>query len=194
VPKNRSIRGLGAVLPALGIVIFFYAAASFIIMMMASYFPQFGYLGIASQVSRAAGLIIIIIFLFFSWITGVADCEPIPVGISTPNELIVLIQQVENNLFSLQRLVVSSNISAEIDTLITSLKGLKEKIQYSIQHVGKIGASNTYVDFSNAVVKLCENCSNLNAQSLDIERLQPIVQQALVFGNEVKSIAQNLRR
>lgn len=188
IPKNRSIRGLGAVLPALGIIIFFYAASSFILMMIAAYFPQFSSLNMALQLYRAAGLVIIVIFLFFSWITGVADSHPIPPGIYTPKELIISLQREEKVLLSQRNLISSSEIVDKIHALQISLKTLREKIQYSIPHAGRIGANNGYIDFSNAVNKLCEDCSNLDTQLLDGGEVQSIIQRASALSGEVQTI------
>jgi len=194
IPKNRSIRGLGAVLPALGIIIFIYTASSFILMMIAAYFPQFSSLNMASQVYRAAGLVIIVVFLFFSWITGIADSQPIPQGIHTPKELTIYLQQEENALLSRRNLIDSSEIVDKINALQISLKTLREKIQYSIPYAGRIGANNGYIDFSNAVNKLCEDCSNLDTQLLDGAEVQSLIQRASALSSEVQNIAQELQQ
>lgn len=193
IPKNRSIRGLGGVLPALGIVIFFYSISSFIMMMIAAYFPQINYLNMASQIYRAAGLIVVIIFLFFSWISGMADTNAIPEGVRSPKDLIIALQSQENALLSQQSFLISKDHKDKVALLINSLKSLREKIQYSIPHVGKIGSDNKYVAFSNDVIHLCETCSALNVQAIDIERIQSDIKQISVLNSRVQSIAHNLR-
>ncbi len=194
IPKHRSIRGLGAVLPALGIAIFFYAASSFILMMIAAYLPHFSSLNMASQIYKTTGLVIIVVFLFFSWITGIADSQPIPPGIRTPKELIISLQREENALLSQRNLINSPEIADKIHELRISLKGIREKVQYSIPHAGRIGANNGYIDFSNAINKLCEDCSKLDASALNSSILQSIIQRASALSSEVQVIAQTLRQ
>lgn len=193
IPKNRSIRGLGAVLPALGIAIFFYVVLSFVLMMIAAYLPHFRSLNVASQVYRTAGLVIIIVFLFFSWVTGTADTQPIPTGVYTPQELTISLQRVENALLS-QQVFIKPDVKACFDAFRTSLKNLREKVQYSIPHVGRIGSNDGYVVFSKAVIRLCEDCSALDAQALDIEKLESGIQQISVLSRQLQSIVQTLRR
>ena len=136
IPKNRSIRGLGAVLPALGVVIFFYSLTSFILMMIAAYFPQLHSLNMASQVYRAAGLIIIMVFLFFSWVSGTADAESIPEGVHSPKELTISLQSQENALSAQHNNPLPSEQKDTVNILRNSLKSLREKIQYSMESAG----------------------------------------------------------
>lgn len=194
IPRNRSVRGLGAVLPALGIAIFFYSISSFILMMIAAYFPMVNSLNMASQIYRAAGLVIIVIFLFFSWISGMVDAEAIPEGVHTPKDLTISLQSQENALFAQQGFPTSSDLKDKVNTLRISLKSLREKIQYSIPHAGKIGSDAAYINFSNAVIKLCEDCSDMNSQTLDIDKLQSIIQYVSDLNSQVNNIAQNLRK
>jgi hypothetical protein len=195
VPKNRSLSRLGGVLPALGIVIFFYTFSSFLFMMIAAYLPQVSVINMASQVYRAAGLVVIIVFLFFSWITGTAGSEPIPKGILAPNELIISIQNEENKLLMRQGVFIPLEVKDGFGDLRVALKSLREKIQYSIPHAGRIGTNADYIAFSKSVAQLCEDCSNANkAESFDAGKMNSIIQSLAVLQGQVNCIAQNLRR
>lgn len=194
IPKNRSIPGLGAVLPAVGIVVFSYSISSFIFMMIAAYLPQFSSLNMASQVYRLAGLVIVIVFLFFSWISGKIDTEAIPKGVHAPKDLVIFLQSRENELITQQNNPLSTDIKDKVNTLRISLKNLREKIQYSIPHAGRIGKDKTYCDFSNAVIKLCEDCSRLGSEASDVEKMQTIINNVSILNGQAQSIAQTLRK
>jgi hypothetical protein len=133
------------------------------------------------------------VFLFFSWVSGTADAESIPEGVHSPKELTISLQSQENALSAQHNNPLPSEQKDTVNILRNSLKSLREKIQYSIPHAGKIGSDNTYVAFSNEVIQLCEDCSKLNVQAIDIERLQSVVQHISVLNGRVQGIAQNLR-
>jgi hypothetical protein len=194
IPKNRSIRGLGAILPALGIVIVFYSISSFILMVLAAYFPQYHYLNMVSQVFNVAGLVIIIVFLFFSWVSGIVDAGSIPEGVISPKDLIIALQSQENALFSQYNYPLPLDQKDKVNILRNSLKNLREKIQYSIPHAGKIGSDSAYITFSHEVIQLCEGCSKLNVQTADVESLQSVIQNVSDLNGRIQSIAQNLFR
>ena len=99
VRKNRDVKGLGAILPGLGVTIFFYAVSSFLLMMVVAAFSPGGESWeLVSQIYKTAGLVVILIFLYFSWAAGVAESEPIPPGILTPYQLATLLLRGENAL------------------------------------------------------------------------------------------------
>jgi hypothetical protein len=193
IPKNRSIRGLGAILPALGIAIFFYSISSFVLMMISAYFPQLHSLYVASQVYKTAGLVIIIVLLFLSRVSGMVDTESIPEGVHSPKDLTISLQSQENVLSAQYNYPLLSDQKDKVNVLRNSLKSLREKIQYSIPHAGRIGSDNAYVAFSNEVIQLCEDCSKLNVQAIDVERLHSVIQNISDLNGRVQSIAQNLR-
>jgi len=193
IPKNRSIRGLGAIMPALGVIIFFYAISSLIVMIAAAYFPQIGYLNTVSQIYKTAGLIIIIVFFFFSWIAGTADTEPIPDEVYTPQELAMSLQREENMLIS-QIELVPTQIKDKFNTFIICLKNIRERVQYSIPHVGRIGTDKGFILFANTVTDLCDECSCLNLQLLDDDKLQSLISKASSLNNSITTIVQTLKR
>lgn len=193
IPKNSSIRGLGAILPALGIAIFFYSFSSFVLMVLVAYFPKLHSLNMSSQVYNAAGLVIIVVFFFFSWISGMVGAEVIPDGVHSPTDITISLQSQENALLAQHNYPLSSDQKDKVNMLRNSLKSLREKIQYSIPHAGRIGSDKAYAAFSNEVIQLCEDCSKLDVQAMDVERLQPVIQNISDLNGRVQSISQNLR-
>lgn len=192
VRKNRSVKGLGAILPGLGVAIFFYAGSSFLFMMVAVFWPG-GSWELVSQIYKAAGLIIVIIFLYFSWAAGVAETEPIPAGVLTPNELAVLLRRGENALQIKHSYCVEADLMGRIDTLRLALKALREKLEYAIPHAGRIGGDACYVTLSGEIEKLSKECLELTGANLNAEKLQLAEVRVAELISEVQSIAQTLR-
>ena len=193
VRKNRSVKGLGAILPGLGVAIFFYAGSSFLFMMATAFWPGAGSWELVSQIYKITGLIIVVIFLYFAWAAGVAETEPIPAGVLTPNELAILLRRGENAIQVKQGSCVEADLRERLDSLRLTLKALREKIEYSIPHAGRIGEDASYVAFSGEIKKLCNECLELSGAKLDAERVQPTAVRAAELISEVQTIAQTLR-
>lgn len=190
-PRYRAVQGLGAILPSIGIVIICYAVISFTIMMVASYFPQLRPIHYASQIDRFAGLIVIAVFLYFSWRTGIAGAEPIPERILSPKQLIILLQQLEMAITRDVKSAVESENVALLVAMGGSLRKLRETISYSMPHVGALGTNIKYAEFSSKIAHLCADISAVNLKTDIKERIHPQKADDLVY--EAIYIAQSLR-
>lgn len=190
LPKYRSKKGLGAVLPSFGIVFFIYVVSSFTIMLLAAYCPIFQTVNIFFQICLAAGLVVIIIFIHFSRVSGITGTEHIVGGISSPKDLILQIKNQENSIAA--KSINSPCDSSIIATLNNSLKKLRETISYSIPHIGMIGNNERYQIFSKKVNDLCSDCTKITGK-IDPDNIQTILQLSIRLKEEVKNIAQYIR-
>lgn len=190
LPKYRSQKGLGAVLPSLGVVIFVYAFSSFAIMVLAAYFPAFNTVNLVVQICLAAGSIVIVIFIHFSKVAGITGTDQIFDGVASPKELILQIKNQENSIAS--KSINNQGDGDIIATLNNSLKNLRETIAYSIPHVGRFGNSERYQVFSKKVSDLCSDCTEVIVK-IDSGKIQTILQRSIKLKEEVKNIAQHIR-
>ena len=193
IRKNRSVKGLGAIMPGLGVAIFFYVGSSLLLMMVAAFWPGANSWELVSQVYKSAGLVVVLIFLYFSWVAGIADTEPIPPGISTPHELAVLLGKAEGVLLPRFTPNTDAYVTSGFEELALGLKALRERIQYSIPHAGRIGSENSYFAFSRAIDQLADDCLQLATGDLDAPRVKICIRQVNDLKIEIQNIAQLLR-
>ena len=191
--RHRSVKGLGAILPSLGVAIFFYVGSSLLLTMVAAFWPGANSWELVSQVYKAAGLVVVLIFLYFSWAAGVADTEPIPPDISTPHALAVLLRKGEFAFRTRKQANDDADLTGELEEVALGLKALREWIEYSIPHAGRIGAESRYLTFGHAVEQLSDDCLQLAAGDIDSTGIKMCIRRVNDLKNEIQNIAQSLR-
>jgi|GEM_PF-3105795 len=189
-PRYRSQKGLGAILPSIGVVIFIYALSSFAFMLLETYLPSFKTINLVSQVCLAAIAIVILVFIHFSRVSGITGTENV-VNAPSPKKLILEIANQENHLSERE---FGDDIKADqILTLERTLKELKESIAYSIQQVGGVEGNEAYQVFSKNITELCNDCADLNSETQQ-SKIQTLIQRSMKFKGEVKNIALQIRQ
>jgi len=190
---NRSVKGFDAILPSLGAAIFFYVASSLLLMIVAAFWPGANSWELVSQLYEAAGLVVILIFLYFSWAAGVTDTEPIPPGISTPHALAALVRKGEGALLARQTSNADAELTEGLEVLALGLKALRERIEHSIPHASRIGEESSYLAFSRVVKQLSDDCLQLATGKLDVAGIQICIRRVNDLKNEIQHIVQSLR-
>lgn len=192
VRRHRSVKGWGAILPGLGVAIFLYVASSLLLMSLAAFWPRAHSWEVASQVYKTAGLVVVLIFLYFSWAAGVADTDPIPEGVPTPRSMTAMLSKADRSLAAHMRLGAGDGSGAVLEQLAGCLRNLREQIQYSIPHVGRIGAENSYFAFAQAIDSLSADCIQISNADFDSEQIQVQIRKVNDLMIEIQNIAQLL--
>lgn len=192
--KDDRIRGLGGIMPALGIIVFSYAIMSFALMLVSAYLPPSDWAGrihMAGQVVRFAGAVVIGVFLCFSLFMARHGAEPIPNTIESPSQLAQSLRFQENRLSTSD----SNRTIERRHDLLKAIKSLREKITYSLQHVGAIGQNQHYRDFSHEISLVCEKLGaiDLNASESSVTAANLVSEMAVLHGR-VDMIATQIRR
>jgi hypothetical protein len=148
-PRGRIRSAVGGLLPSTGLVVGIYALLSFMLMIVMDWPSRFHWAG-----QTVLFVLVVLLFTFFEYARAGASvgAERLPVGLRSPAELCAIIRLQEEKLWSS---VASPPLAGEDRKLHDSLKALREAIQYSIQHVGKIGGSQDYSVFVADVERLC---------------------------------------
>jgi hypothetical protein len=170
-PGGRKRAGMGGILPATGVIVTVYATVSFLLMVFSDWPNRFHWAG---QVILL--LLVVLLFVFFEYArTGaVAGTEPIPQGMRSPAELCAIVRLQEERLWSCAQ---TPPLAGEDRKLHDSLKALREAIQYSIQHVGRVGGTRDYATLAADVERTCDEIKTIHANSQDAPRLRATVEE-----------------
>jgi len=195
-PRWRNVPGLGGILPGIGVLVLAYTSLSYVLMLAAAIFqPRGGItrLYIAAQLVLTAAALVIGVFIYFVRAGAIADMQAIPAGVRRPVELAARLRLEEDRLspHSFRR---SKESSQAIGELHGAVKSLREKIEYSTPHVGKVGASAGYVDFAGAVQALCDQVSTLDLDAPEVDRLQPTVRRAHSLRGQLEFLTRSMRQ
>ena len=159
--KDQDSRRIGEIYPSLGIIVLVYAVVSFLLMILSISFEgnqTLNRIHISAQILITAIALITYVSLYLAIPTAESDAEPIPKGIKKPDELSALLFKNEERLRST---FTSGTSSDDIRNLFEAIKSLREKIKYSLQHVGAIGQSEEYLQFTEEVLDLNARLSSL---------------------------------
>ena len=153
---NRS----AALIPALGITVFFYIGFSLIFLLSSSYSSDNSWLNryhLALQVFITFLFLITNIGLYTIAIITSKDSKTFSSEVKTPEQLAVMLQSEET------RLSIIPEATKEVKLLIQSLKSLREKISYSLPTIQIMGNDPQYIDFVgqvNTFIGSVKNCSD----------------------------------
>lgn len=162
MPGGSKTRGLGGILPASGVTIGLYVAISFVLVVA---FPNLSSkFHVTAQIALLVCLVVVSVFLQFARAGAVAGAEPIPQGLRSPQHLSGILKAHQDRIFST---LSGQNASGDVRKLHDTLKSLRETIEYSLPHVGSIGASPDYRDFVAQTERLCADLENLRPDSAE---------------------------
>ena len=154
------------ILPATQMVLVTYAVLSFLIMIVHSLMPvsdSGSRIHLLFQIGLAVVSGITFVFLTIASVSAAKGLEnTFEPGLS-PAGLCALLKEQESK--------ISRDSSAK--GLEKTIKSLREKIQYSLPAVGKIGSSSTYHGFSEAIRTVCADLVKHNdMEASDVEGYQ----------------------
>lgn len=157
VPSHARISGIGGILPSMGMVIVAYAVLSLVLVMVCSW-PSTGHW--AGQVLLLAAAVLLLLLLSFARSGAVAGAEPIPQGVAAPQDLAARLRMQEDRFWT-------SAADSPGRALSDALKALRETLQYSLPHVGRIGRQPEYLAFSGQLEQYCTSLQGVgtNAES-----------------------------
>ena len=153
------------VLPGAKIVLIAYALISFFLMMVnvyhhGEYLPNNIHLAVQIVITFLMGTIFTLMSV--SYTTAATGLEKTFTPGLSPKELCDQLKGLESHLKAM-------NSGAEFLPLIQSLKKLRETIQYSIPHVGRIGESTAYQQHVDDVLSMINSTRNLDKRGTNIK-------------------------
>lgn len=188
---RKAPRAEGGILPSFGIAVVAYAGLSLALMLAHAFLPENDFLNrfhLTGQILLMAGVGTLCVFFNFARAGAVHGTEPIPEGIRSPNELSALLKAEESRL-------TQGDTRDDFEPLASVLKSLRERIQYSLPHVGEIGTRSDYKLFSAAVEKACQKVATNSRQPVTAENHTAALQQELSdLALKVDMIAEGLKR
>lgn len=188
---RKESRGDGGILPAFGVLAVGYAAASLTLMLLQAWSPENELLNrfhLAGQIVLLAAVGIVCVLLNISRTASAHGTEPIPEGVRSPAALSSLIKAEENRL-------AQSEPRKDLESLPSLLKTLRERIQYSLPHVGEIGVMSEYRVFAESVEKICHDTSEIVQHPADAgNRLSLLKQEVSNLASKADLIADRLKR
>jgi hypothetical protein len=156
------------VLPGAKIVILFYAFISFSLMMLnayhnGEYFSDRFHLTAQIIITFVMGTIFTLMSVSYTTAaTGLKKTFPLS---NSPNELCDQLRGVEGRL-------KARNLGTDWVPVTQSLKKLRETIQYSLPHVGKIVENPAYREFANSIIAIAERIRDLEGKAEEIDIVQ----------------------
>ena len=180
----RTVPGLGGIMPAVGILITGYTGASYVLLLLAAQLHSSATTRVffVAQIALTATVLVLGVFIYFVRAGAIADTEAVPSGVRKPAELAARLKTEEDRLSH-----------QDNKDLRVAVRSLREKIEYSIPHVGRVGTNAVYVDFAGGVQALCEEVSALNLQAVDRDHLQPTLRRAESLRGQIEMLARSLR-
>ncbi len=178
----------GGILPATGFVVIGYAALSFLLMVLdinsASRFHT------AAQVGLLAAAIITLVFFGFAHAGAVAGAEAIPDGLASPSELGDSLRFKEEKLWPSGS---RTPPAGESRRLHEALKMLRETLEYSLPHVGRVGRNAEYSQLAGDIQMLCRELEDLPANSPDSAAVTRFVNSTEALRRRVENISAALK-
>lgn len=188
---RKAPRAEGGIWPSFGLVVFTYASLSFALMLFHSYLPENDFLNryhLASQIALSALAGTLCIFLAIARTAAAHGIEPIPEGIRSPPELAAMLKTEESRL-------TQGCKQNDSEGLTGALKTLRERIQYSLPHVGEIGTRPEYKTFSVAVESVCRKLAEAARKPVAAENQTANFKQEISdLATKVELIADGLNR
>jgi hypothetical protein len=118
--------------------------------------------------------------------SGLAGTEAIPDSLPTPQQLVVHLR-AEEGRFSRLGL-------PDAEYLTQALRRLRERIEYSLPHVGRIGASPDYARLAAGVKDLCRRLSAVDIEDPAPEHLKRASDEADALKRQAEALGGLLRR
>lgn len=158
-----------AVVPGVGVVIFFYVGVSLFFLLSSAYAPDNEWLSrfqLARQIIST--LIFFVICIGFYKVAKTANQDNIsaPPDVKTPEQLAVELRAEESRIQNI------TGEALEIKQFAQTYKSLREKINYSLPSINNIGNDPQYADFISQVndlvnsVQRCEDAASLKQAEL----------------------------
>jgi hypothetical protein len=189
IPNGRKDSGLAGVLPAAGLGVFAYALLSFALLMVYRDLSAATHIGF--QLILFVALVLLFVSLNLARVSAVSGTQPVPAGIKPPQELSALLRVGEEKVWAS---VSRQGLTGEPRRLHDALKRLREKLQYSIQHVGSVGESKEYSELAAAVVSLNSELQALPPEFSDQETARRLANKAEDLCRKTELIGQMLVR
>lgn len=184
-------RGAGGILPSFGIVIAAFAGLSFALMLLHAFLPETDFVNrfhLTGQILLMALAGTLCIFLSFTRTAAAHGTAPIPTRTRSPNQLAALLKAEQFRL-------TENGGRNHSDALVGALRVLRERIQYSLPHVGDIGTSADYQLLSAAVENVCEKlAANAREPATDESQAVALGQEISELVLKVDLIAESLKR
>lgn len=155
---NRSV----ALIPALGITVFFYIGLSLIFLISSSFSSGNSLLyryHLALQVFITFLFLVTNVGLYTTAIIASKDSKTFSAEVETPEQLSVMLQSEES------RFSIIPETTKEVKLFIQLLKSLREKISYSLPTIQIIGDDPQYLDFVKQVNTFIDSAQNCNDES-----------------------------
>lgn len=188
---RKAPRAEGGILPAFGFVVTAYAALSAILMLLHAFVPENDFLNrfhLAGQIVLMALAGTVCVFLNISRTAAAHGIEPMPDGVRSPAELGALLRAEESRL-------VQGGKQNDAESLASVLKTLRERIQYTLPHVGEIGTRSDYKVFAAAVEKVCQKVAVNSRVTVPVEnQSNALAQEVSDLALKVELIADGLKR
>ena len=176
-------KGILGALSGYGLLVFCYAGMSFLLVLLGNglgrgqWVAQFGLL---------LGFALLYVTLDFARVGAVVGTEPIPAEIRAPLELAAMLRLHEDRLWT-------SSSEAGIRRLCEAIKVLRERLQYSLPHVGRLGQVQEYHVFVRQPEAFCADLQGLPVDSPEqgtVDRFRDI---ATRLAGQSEQIASSLK-
>lgn len=187
-PADKNRRGLGGVYPAFGIITFIYVAISFVFLLIQWLIPTNVFLAAAeipAQIVLLVAYVILGVILFFALAGARGGTKRMPEEVPTSAELDVMLRTEEERLKQ----------SEESVSLREAIKGLREKIHYSLPQAGRIADSSAYAAFTGDVRTLYNEISSLDLTKAEsVPKFSELTTRAEGLRTKVDAIVESLKR
>jgi hypothetical protein len=183
VPPIKKTAGLGGVLPITGGVILAYAFLSLLLVVLCDW-PSRGHW--ACQIILLAVAVLLIVSLTFARSGAVAGTDPIPPGVHALQDLSAMLRMQEERLRA-------AAADGPLRSLSDSLKSLRETLEYSLPHVGRIGTLSEYREFAQQVEQYCSELQGIGADAADAQKADRLRDGALQLKRQAEYIASMLK-
>lgn len=187
---RKAPRAEGGISPAFGFVVTAYASLSAALMLFHAFLPENDFLNryhLAGQILLMALAGTVCVFLNISRTAAAHGIEPMPDGVRSPAELGTLLKTEESRL--------QGDKQNGVESLAVVLKTLRERIQYTLPHVGEVGTRGDYKAFATAVEKVCQKvAANSRVTAPAENQTNALTREVSDLTLKVELIADSLKR
>lgn len=188
LPPTLDRRGRSAILMPLSLIIILYVIFSFALMMLYAFLGFLGVFFLPVQIGLFVVAAAICLIFYFSFAATKTHAQPLPDGVPTPTELGAILAAQEKRF---SPAVLGSDIPEGLEKVFNALKGLREKIQYSLPRQGNIAGSNAYLEFTKEVQNVTGRVATTDAEGGDF---LPMVKELDSLRRKVDVIAASLKK
>ena len=176
-------KGVLGALSGYGLLVFCYAGMSFLLVLLGNWLGRGQWV---AQFGLMLGFALLYVTLDLARVGAVVGAEPIPSEIRAPLELAAMLRLHEDRLWT-------SSSEAGIRRLSEAIKVLRERLQYSLPHVGRLGQIQEYHEFARQTEAFCSDLQDLPVDSPEQATVARFRDRAMRLAGQSEQISTSLR-